>query len=612
MHIERMRVEEGFLTNMDLTFSPGLNVIIGARGTGKTSLIELIRFCLDAPNYTPESARRSSEHARSVLGSGEVTLTLSDGERTVIVSRTASDSAPRASGPFLAPIIFSQTEIENVGLHASGRLRLIDAFTADRRQNDADENLAVSEVQAFSADIARIRAEIEGLESQLSELTSIELQLAELQPHEEKLTQVSNAVATRKSSLDLLSNEISSSAVASTNAARLNDSLQRWSDSLATAISVGTNLDKNSLGAQTQAFDKVIDRAANVANKLMEARAELVALGSMTEAIASEANQKKIRLESNARELRKEIETLQAGAGAIVSTGQQLRERKAQLESLQLIATSKKKDLSQTIASRNGAQQHLQVAREKRFSSRQKVVTELNQVLGPRIRAKIMKGGQYEIYTSAIIDLLRGSGLKYNDLAQQIARSVSPTELIDLAELQDFETLGKILSISSDRAAKVLAQVLSTDKGALATVLVEDNVSLQLLDGGIYKDIGDLSTGQRCAVVLPIVLRHTNRVLIVDQPEDHIDNAFIADTLIVSLLARDDNAQMLFSTHNANIPVLGNSERVVQLGSDGRRGFVSVQGKLSEPEVVLAISTIMEGGVEAFNRRAAFYDSALT
>jgi ABC-type lipoprotein export system ATPase subunit len=612
MHIERMRVEEGFLTDIDLTFSQGLNVIIGARGTGKTSLIELIRFCLDAPNYTPESARRSSEHARSVLGSGEITLTLSDGERTVIVSRTASDSAPRASGPFLAPIMFSQTEIENVGLHASGRLRLIDGFTAERRQNDADETLAISEVQALSADIARMRAEIDGLESQFSELASIERQLGELEPHEKKLTQVSDAVAKRKTSLDLLSNEISASAVANTNAARLNDSLRRWSASVEAAISIGVNLDRNSIGGQADAFETVIERATNVTSQLVEAKVELSDLVSMTEVIASKENEKKILLESNARELRKEIETLQEGAGAIVSAGQQLRERKAQLESLQQIAASKQNDLLDIVASRNDAQQKLQIAREKRFSNRQKVVNELNQVLGPRIRATIMKGGQCEIYASAITELLRGSGLKYNDLAQQISRSVSPTELISLAEAQDFETLGKILSISSDRAAKVLAQVISADKGALATVLVEDSVNLQLLDGGTYKDIGDLSTGQRCAVVLPIVLRHTNRVLIVDQPEDHIDNAFIADTLIVSLLARDDDAQMLFSTHNANIPVLGNAERVVQLGSDGRRGFVSVHGGLLEPAVVLAISTIMEGGVQAFNRRAAFYGSALT
>lgn len=49
------------------------------------------------------------------------------------------------------------------------------------------------------------------------------------------------------------------------------------------------------------------------------------------------------------------------------------------------------------------------------------------------------------------------------------------------------------------------------------------------------------------------------RILIVDQPEDHIDNAFIADTLIKSILARPANGQLLFSTHNANIPVLGSA-----------------------------------------------------
>lgn len=611
MRIERVHVEEGFLADIDLSLTPGLNVVIGARGTGKTSLIELIRFCLDAPSYTPESARRSSEHARSVLGSGEVSVTLSDGTRTVLVSRTANDPVPRSSGPFVAPIVFSQTEIENVGLHASGRLRLIDGFAVDRRQNDSDETLAISEVQALSADIARMRSDLEGLEGQLTELARVEAQLGELQPHELKLLQVSDVVAKRKAALDLLSADISSSSVAAANAVRLNESLRRWSTSIASAIAVGANIDRNSLGGQVKAFEAVVARAAKVSSQLSEAKTELADLVETTEKIASEVNAKKLQLESHARELRKEIETLQAGAGAIISTGQQLRERKAQLESLKLIAVAKQKELRASLTSRKVAQNRLQAAREKRFASRQKIVAELNSVLGPRIGATITKGGQFEIYASAIADLLRGSGLKYNDLSQQIARSVSPAELMDLAESDDFETLAKILSISTDRAARVLAQVRSSDVGSLATVLVEDNVNFRLLDGSTYKDIGDLSTGQRCTVVLPIVLRHTDRVLVVDQPEDHIDNAFIADTLIVSLLARDSEGQMLFSTHNANIPVLGNAEHVVQLGSDGRRGFIEVQGSLTEPSVVLAISTIMEGGVDAFKKRAAFYGATL-
>ena len=50
--IERLEVEGGFLDGLDLEFAPGLNTIIGARGTGKTSIIELIRFCVGAPAMT--------------------------------------------------------------------------------------------------------------------------------------------------------------------------------------------------------------------------------------------------------------------------------------------------------------------------------------------------------------------------------------------------------------------------------------------------------------------------------------------------------------------------------------------------------------------------------
>ena len=131
---------------------------------------------------------------------------------------------------------------------------------------------------------------------------------------------------------------------------------------------------------------------------------------------------------------------------------------------------------------------------------------------------------------------------------------------------------------------------------------------MQLMDGTTYKGIGELSTGQRCTVVLPLVLRHTDRILIVDQPEDHIDNAFIAETLILSLIARDPDSQVIFSTHNANIPVLGNADQIVHLGSDGKRGFPVLASDLNDPRAVEAITTVMEGGVEAFKRRASFYN----
>ncbi len=106
MHIERIQVEEGFLHGLDVSFSAGLNVIIGARGTGKTSLIELLRFCLNAGGNTNETARRSRDHALSILGSGQVTVTLATDAGSIVVSRTADDPQPRTSGTFFPPSVF--------------------------------------------------------------------------------------------------------------------------------------------------------------------------------------------------------------------------------------------------------------------------------------------------------------------------------------------------------------------------------------------------------------------------------------------------------------------------------------------------------------------------
>ena len=128
------------------------------------------------------------------------------------------------------------------------------------------------------------------------------------------------------------------------------------------------------------------------------------------------------------------------------------------------------------------------------------------------------------------------------------------------------------------------------------------------MDGVEFKDLSRLSTGQRCTVVLPILLEHEDRVLLVDQPEDHIDNAFITDTLIKAIRGRSKNSQIIFTTHNANIPVLGNADKVIHMASDGKRGHVLLAESLEHVDAINAISNVMEGGADAFKYRATFYD----
>src|SRR5262249_532118 len=141
----------------------------------------------------------------------------------------------------------------------------------------------------------------------------------------------------------------------------------------------------------------------------------------------------------------------------------------------------------------------------------------------------------------------------------------------------------------------------------LIAVPLDDKADFELLDGSDYKSMDDLSVGQRCTVVLSILLQHPERVLIVDQPEDHLDNAFIVDTLIGAIRKRAKRAQLIFTTHNANLPVLGEAARVIRLASNGKRGFVMHAEALDHPQSVEAITSIMEGGAQAFRTRAGFY-----
>lgn len=606
MYIERIQIEEGFLNGFDVSPRVGLNVIIGARGTGKTSLIELIRFCLNVDGYTTETGRRSREHALSVLGSGQITLTLVDGDRRIVVSRSANEAGPRMSGPFLPPIILSQTEIETVGLQPGGRLRLLDGFLGDQRAIAAAEADAIATVRSMTAEADTIRKDIEQLNGLLAELPSIEEQLAELAPQEKQLAALSADAQTKTGQLTVLSGTISAKGVASATVHRFQAAVANWRVALARVQAMG-GAEGWPTNAGADPLSEARTRVAKAHQYIASALQELAAVEDATRQIASRFESEKIGYEDQARALRRDIEGLQSGAGDIARRGQALRERKAQLESLRGVLATRNAAMQSAVARRSAALDALEATRTQRYEARAQAANQLNQVLGPRIRVAVMRGGQTDAFATALTDALRGSGLRYNDMVGTLAQRISPRELLEAVENDDYDLVATRGSLTLDRAAKAVMALKEADLGSIATVSVEDYVTFSLMDGADHKDIADLSTGQRCTVILPLVLRHVDRLLIVDQPEDHIDNAFIAETLIKSIIARPANSQLIFSTHNANIPVLGNADFVLQLGSDGRRGFPLVAAPLASAKVVQAISSIMEGGAEAFRRRAAFY-----
>jgi hypothetical protein len=98
-----------------------------------------------------------------------------------------------------------------------------------------------------------------------------------------------------------------------------------------------------------------------------------------------------------------------------------------------------------------------------------------------------------------------------------------------------------------------------------------------------------------------------NDVIIIDQPEDDLDNQTIYDDVIKLVREMKPYTQFILATHNANFPVLGDAEQVHACRYQD--DLVQVQsGSIDARPVQNAIINIMEGGEEAFNRRKEVYN----
>jgi predicted ATP-dependent endonuclease of OLD family len=95
--------------------------------------------------------------------------------------------------------------------------------------------------------------------------------------------------------------------------------------------------------------------------------------------------------------------------------------------------------------------------------------------------------------------------------------------------------------------------------------------------------------------------------LIIDQPEDHLDSAFIYETIVGNLRAIKERRQVILATHNANIAVLGDAELIVPLQGYGDRGRLRDLGAVDAPDTRERACKILEGGPTAYRRRGEMY-----
>jgi ABC-type lipoprotein export system ATPase subunit len=609
MHIKRVTVEEGFLHGLDLHLDRGLTVVIGARGSGKTSIIELIRFCLDAPSYSEGRDEVTRRQVLAVLGSGKVTVTIDSDGQDIVFSRSADEQEPRRSSAsmVLVPIVLSQNEIEQVGRHPDSRLRLLDGFVPTLRDTERSEDAARALISSLTVELQSVVEEERTANDQLSKLATVKEDLIQARTAADAASAHLEQATDQRARLAAIGQLAAAAAVRIVVYQRVDHSVSEQMERI-NHLLPGIGIDPWPTAAESE--DRLGDVREDVAagnQSLRSSASHLELARHRLKKLQDDEQRQQIALEDEARSLRTFIDQLSEGAGVLmkrVSDLELLLQRSlALLEQLSGLRAR-----ANTISTRRNTElDRLDALRETRVNAREEAASFLNSKLGPRIRITVDRFGSVVRYAESLAEALRGSGLQYNILAPELARTVSPRELTAAVENNDSSTLVAASGITAERAQRVLQHLRQVGTEAILTAPLEDTVQLALLDGGAYKVAEHLSVGQRCTVVLPIILSHAERVLLVDQPEDNLDNSFIADTLVKVLKSRPATSQMIFATHNPNVPVLGEADRVVFLTSDGKSGEVNHVGALDDSQSVRAITDIMEGGRAAFDTRAAFY-----
>ncbi len=121
-------------------------------------------------------------------------------------------------------------------------------------------------------------------------------------------------------------------------------------------------------------------------------------------------------------------------------------------------------------------------------------------------------------------------------------------------------------------------------------------------DGRDFQSIGQASAGQRAAAMLAFLLAHGSEPLVLDQPEDDLDNHLIYGLVVQQIRSNKLRRQLIIVTHNPNIVVNGDAELIHVLDFNNQC-FVKQTGSLQDLTMRDEVCQVMEGGQEAFERR---------
>lgn len=371
------------------------------------------------------------------------------------------------------------------------------------------------------------------------------------------------------------------------------------------------------------ALDRVAEKRSNV--EVLQRRREdiekslLTALtslaGAATAVDAAIATVELVRTELGEAQLKQsaeftELQKVHQQADERSRARLELQQRVAKLGETEAEQVGEKQTLVQLLESRGTLKARFLLEREQISALRDAVASELTREAGEKIRVRVLRNADDLAYRNMLTQSLRGAGVRNHDEILDALMQLRPEQLAQLIQTDDHAGFDEACGFGPERAKKILTAFRqNVDPLQLEVVEIDDVVRIELnvatTAEPIFKDAAELSRGQKCTALLPLLLARTRNPLVIDQPEDNLDNHFIYETVVESIQRLKKKRQMIFITHNANIPVLAEADLVIVMNSNGKIGYIEKSGSVDECRE--QIVDLLEGGREAFELRRKRY-----
>jgi chromosome segregation protein len=265
------------------------------------------------------------------------------------------------------------------------------------------------------------------------------------------------------------------------------------------------------------------------------------------------------------------------------------------------------KDLEQE---RNKILDEIVIQRHDIFNTRLSSVEEINEKLKGRLKISVKYEEDKKEFLDRLGTLLKGSRVS-TDAIDAMCNNPKTIDGVLLAKYikEGEERLVQEFDLTNTMATRIANWFLDGKSRLfeLETLFPEDKIAIQLRVNDEYKNLEELSVGQKATALLLLLFAQENRILILDQPEEDLDNRFIYEDVVKILREMKGRRQIIIATHNANIPVLGDSELILVLESREEHCAIVDKGSIDKNSIRKHIKDIMEGGEEAFKRRAEKY-----